>query len=60
MIPAEIRQAILALSRQGRAVREISRILKVSRNTARRALRDPEPQARTPRGAGYTRRSANT
>ena len=47
MIPDELRQAILTLKRQGRALREISRLLKVSRNTIRRALR--APAARTPR-----------
>jgi len=44
MIPNEIREAILALRQQGRALREISRALKVSRNTVRRALRQPEPK----------------
>ena len=33
MIPYEIREAIRALHQQGRAIREISRALKVSRNT---------------------------
>ena len=45
MIPYEIRQAILTLKAQGQPVREISRILKVSRNTVRRVLREPEPKA---------------
>ena len=45
MIPYEIRQAILTLKGQGQPLREISRILKVSRNTVRRALREPEPKA---------------
>jgi transposase len=45
MIRYEIRQAILTLKAQGRGVREISRILKVSRNTVRRALREPESKA---------------
>ena len=44
MISYEIREAILALQQQGRAIREISRALKVSRNTVRRALRQPEPK----------------
>jgi transposase len=39
MIPYEIREAIEALRQQGRAIREISRALKISRNTVRRALR---------------------
>ena len=47
MIPDELRQAILTLKRQGQALREISRLLKVSRNTVRRALR--APATRTPR-----------
>lgn len=42
MIPDEIRQAILTLKDQGRALRDISRALKVSRNTVRRVLRDRE------------------
>ena len=46
MIPETIRQAILTLKDQGRPLREISRALKVSRNTVRRVLRDrPRPQA---------------
>jgi len=45
MIPYEIRQAILTLKAQGQPLREISRILKVSRNTVRRVLREPEPKA---------------
>jgi len=44
MIPYEIHEAILVLKEQGRALREISRALKVSRNTVRRALRQPEPR----------------
>jgi transposase len=43
MIPHEIREAIRALQAQGRPLREISRTLKVSRNTVRRALRQPSP-----------------
>jgi DNA-binding transcriptional MerR regulator len=42
MIAEEIRQAIRALHEQGRPLREISRALKLSRNTVRRALRTPE------------------
>ncbi|MCP3881323.1 MAG: IS21 family transposase, partial [Sulfitobacter sp.] len=45
MIPYETRQAILTLKAQGQPLREISRILKVSRNTVRRALREPKPKA---------------
>jgi len=46
MIPETIRQAILTLKEQGRPLREISRALKVSRNTVRRVLRaGPHPKA---------------
>ena len=48
MIPYETRQAILTLKAQGQPLREISRILKVSRNTVRRVLREPEPKAPSP------------
>ncbi len=50
MIPDEIREAILVLQQQGRAIREISRALKVSRNTVRRVLRKSEPKS--PQGHG--------
>jgi len=43
MLPEQIRQAILTLHGQGRGRREISRILKVSRNTVRRVLRTDPP-----------------
>ncbi|MGH8609679.1 MAG: Mu transposase domain-containing protein [Gammaproteobacteria bacterium] len=46
MIPYEIRQAIMALKAQGRTLRDISRIVRVSRNTVRRALRQPQAPAR--------------
>jgi len=46
MIADEFRQSILTLHRQGRALRDISRILKVSRNTVRRVLRHREPRSR--------------
>ncbi len=42
MIPYETRQAILILKDKGHSLHEISRILKVSRNTVRRALREKE------------------
>ncbi len=45
MISHEIRQAILAMHEKGVGLREIGRVLKVSRNTVRRALREPEPKA---------------
>jgi transposase len=47
MIAEELRQAILVLKAQGRPLREISRALKVSRNTVRRVLREGE-QPQTP------------
>jgi hypothetical protein len=47
MIAEELRQAIRVLKAQGRPLREISRTLKVSRNTVRRVLREP-PQSETP------------
>ena len=53
MIPYEIRQAIQTLKAQGRSLREIGRILKVSRNTVRRVLRESEPKAPSlPSGQG--------
>jgi transposase len=42
MIAEELRQAIRLLNDQGRPLREISRALKVSRNTVRRVLRAPQ------------------
>jgi transposase len=42
MIGYEIRQAIMTLKAQGQGIREISRILSVSRNTVRRVLREDE------------------
>jgi len=49
MIPDELRQAILTLKTQGRPLREISRALKLSRNTVRRVLREREhPKAPRP------------
>ena len=45
MIPAEIRNAVRTLQAQGQTLREISRLLKLSRNTVRRILRAPERQA---------------
>jgi transposase len=44
MIPYEIREAIEVLRQQGRPIREISRALKLSRNTVRRALRKSKPK----------------
>jgi len=42
MIAEELREAIRVLKGQGRPLREISRALKVSRNTVRRVLREGE------------------
>ena len=47
MIAEELREAIRLLKAQGRPLREISRALKVSRNTVRRVLREGE-QPQTP------------
>ena len=41
MTPTEIRNAVCALQAQGHSLREISRILALSRNTVRRILRAP-------------------
>lgn len=41
MIAAEIRQAILALHRKGTPTRKIARLLKLSRNSVRKAIRKP-------------------
>ena len=52
MIAEELRQAIRVLKDQGRPLREISRALKVSRNTVRRVLREraqPKAPATEPR-----------
>ena len=49
MIDRELRQAILTLHRQGQPLRQISRALKVSRNTVRRTLRQGEPKGRAHR-----------
>ena len=41
MTPTEIRTAVRTLQAQGRSLREISRLLALSRNTVRRILRQP-------------------
>jgi transposase len=43
MIAPDIREAILALHRKGTPVRKIARLLKISRNSVRRAIRRPPP-----------------
>ena len=47
MIAPEIREAILALHAKGTAVRKIARLLKLSRNTVRQAIRRPLPKTLT-------------
>lgn len=46
MISFDIRQAILTLHRQQTPLREISRLLQVSRGTVRRVIRQPDPSPR--------------
>jgi transposase len=49
MTPTEIRNAVCALQAKGHSLREISRILAMSRNTVRRILREPADEvAETP------------
>lgn len=43
MIAPEIRAAILALHRKGTPIRKIARLLKLSRNSVRQAIRRPPP-----------------
>lgn len=43
MTPINIRNSVLTLHEQGNALREISRVLHLSRNTVRRILREPHP-----------------
>jgi transposase len=45
MTPTEIRNAVLGLRGQGHSLREISRLLALSRNTVRRILREPAGEA---------------
>ena len=40
MIPIEIRNGVRLLRAQGQSLREISRLLKLSRNAVRRILRE--------------------
>ena len=50
MIPIELRNGVRLLKAQGQSLREISRLLKVSRNAVRRILRekDRQPRAASP------------
>ena len=43
MTPNPIRDAVRTLQTQGQRLREISRVLKLSRNTVRRIVRTQEP-----------------
>lgn len=45
MIPTEICSSVHVLRAQGHSLREISRLLKLARNTVRRILRQPSPEA---------------
>lgn len=45
MITPEIRSVVRTLAAQGQSLREISRLLQLSRNTVRRILRGSEPPA---------------
>jgi transposase len=54
MTPTEICNAVRTLQAQARSVREISRLLKLSRNTVRRILRPPLPAAVEPLSHGIT------
>src|SRR5262252_3371514 len=44
-IPPEIRNTVQILKTQGRTLSEISRLLRLSRNTVRRILRQPQGEA---------------
>ncbi|MEN9377860.1 MAG: hypothetical protein RL710_3017 [Pseudomonadota bacterium] len=48
MTPIEIRTSVLTLHQQGTGLREISRVLHLSRNTVRGILREPSPVANSP------------
>jgi len=43
MTPSQIRDAVRTLQAQGKSLREISRLLQLSRNTVRRIVRCPDP-----------------
>ncbi len=55
MIAPEIREAILALHRKGTRIRKIARLLKISRNSVRQAIRRPLP----PQGVAEPEMSAH-
>jgi transposase len=52
MTPSQIRDAVRTLQAQGKSLREISRVLHLSRNTVRRIVRarDPAPTEEVPLG----------
>ena len=52
MTPTEIRISVRTLQAQGRSLREISRLLRLSRNTVRRILRKPDTEPRNIYAAG--------
>ena len=54
MTPSQIRDAVRTLQTQGQSLREISRGLKLSRNTVRRILRTPWPAQQEPQCLGVT------
>ena len=56
MTPTEIRAAVRSLQAQGHSLREISRLLALSRNTVRRILREPARQDRRERRHATRRR----
>jgi len=56
MITAEIRSVVRTLAAQGQSLREISRLLQLSRNTVRRILRGREPPAEATRPAAAPHR----
>jgi transposase len=54
MTPNQIRDAVRTLQTQGQSLREISRVLKLSRNTVRRILRPASPAAEERQCLGVT------
>src|SRR3972149_7103743 len=54
MTPSQIRDAVRTLQTQGESLREISRGLKLSRNTVRRIRRTASPAAQERQGLGVT------
>jgi len=54
MTPNQIRDAVRTLQTQGQSLREISRVLKLSRNTVRRILRTASPAAAERQCLGVT------